>query len=280
MNTRSLKPAGFVLCILLVCAAGCQLADFHGGRSLARNAGSDNGTDRLSDGQIADVQLALARSLEQQGETIRALDAYREAVEANPKRSIPYWRMAVIHDRKGNVGESEALYRQALKIDPKNPDVHCDFGYSLYLQRRWGEAEDYLRQALALKASHRRAHNNLGLLLAQTERTDEALAEFGKSGCEQAEARANLAFVLTLNHRWDEARQQYELALEDNSASVAARTGLDSLENLIAKAAAKAGAVAQAKYESPVDARPASSSPAGRAVRPEHLAMSAAGRAD
>src|SRR5262245_47304655 len=81
MNTRRLKPAVFVIANLLLCAAGCQLADFRGGSSTDRSNLSDNAGERLSDRQIADVQLSLARSLERQGETTRALDAYREAAQ-------------------------------------------------------------------------------------------------------------------------------------------------------------------------------------------------------
>jgi Tfp pilus assembly protein PilF len=248
MKTRSRRLTAFLLANLLIGAAGCQIADFRDSPGTVRNTSAGNDPERLSDRQVADVQLSLARSLEQQGETTKALDAYREVAQTNRQRSPAIWRMAVLHDRKGNFRESEALYRQALKADPKNPDIHCDFGYSMYLQRRWGEAEDQLRQALTLKPNHRRAHNNLGLLLAQTERNDEALAEFGKSGCEPAEARANLAFVLTMNHRWDDARRQYELALEASPGSEAAKTGLDNLNTLIAKASANVGSHDLAKY--------------------------------
>jgi Flp pilus assembly protein TadD len=276
MKTRSLKLTvivlgKFLLCYVLLCATGCRLADFHGGSGAAGDSSSASDAARLSDRQLGDVQLSLARSLEQQGETARALDAYREVAEKNPRKSIAYWRMAVLHDRKGDVKESESLYRQALKADPKNPDIHCDFGYSLYLQRRWGEAEDHLRRVLTLKPSHRRAHNNLGLLLAQNERTEEALAEFGKSGCEQAEAHANLAFILTLNRRWDDARQQYELALEANPGLLAAKTGLDNLNAVVAKASQNDGPVALAKTEH---------APPTQSGLPGRVAISTADRAD
>lgn len=246
MQNNMWRLAAAVLASLVICAAGCQFPNFLGRRDAAQNSPSRGDGQRLSDRQVADVQLSLARSFEQQGEHGRALDAYRGVAEKDPQRATAYWRMAVLHDRQGNVRESEALYRQALKLEPKNPDIHCDFGYSLYLNRRWGESEERLRRAVSLKAAHRRAHNNLGLLLAQTERMDEARTEFRQAGCTEAEVRTNLAFVLTLNRRWDEARAQYELALESNPGSTAAKAGLDNLNALLAKTSLDAGPVALA----------------------------------
>ena len=152
--------------------------------------------------------------------------------------------------------ESEPFYREALKRDPKNPDLLCDFGYSLYLQRRWAESEERLRQAIALKPRHSRAHNHLGLIMAQTEQTDAALAEFRKAGCNSAEARNNLAFVMTLNQRWVEAREQYELALDANPDSAAAQSGLENLEAVLAKAEPNAGNFRMTSFSRSADVSP------------------------
>lgn len=280
MKFDAWRFAAAVLTSLMIFATGCQFPDFRGIRNAAQDTPSGGDVQRLSDRQLSNVQLSMARSLEQQGEHSQALDAYRGAAEKDPQRATAHWRMAVLHDRQGNVRESEALYRKALKLEPKNPDMHCDFGYSLYLQRRWAESEEHLRQAVTLKSSHRRAHNNLGLLLAQTERFDEALAEFGKAGCQAAEARANLAFVMTLNRRWDEAREQYELALEANPGSAAAKTGLENLDSLLAKTSPDAGPVALVNHERSADRHTAPTAPAELTGRPGHPAIRATGRAD
>jgi len=230
----------WVVLFLAGCAftsAGCQLP---GLRSVRREPREDH--DRpISGRQVADVQLTLARSLEHRGENEQAIEAYRKAVEKDPRRATGYWRMAILQDRLGRVSESEALYQEALKRDSKNPDLHCDYGYSLYLQRRWAESEERLRKAIALNPRHRRAHNNLGLVLAQTEQSEAALAEFRKAGCDPAEARSNLAFVMTLNHRWDDAREQYERALDANPDSATALSGLEKLDAILAKAEPNAG---------------------------------------
>lgn len=238
-----LAATSAVLVAVALCGLpGCHLSDFRFGEKLANASASGKGKPPLSDQQVADVQLSLARTLEAQGEIDAAMDAYRTAIEKEPKRSTGYWRMAVLNDRQGNAAQSAKLYREALKLDPKNADIYGDYGYSLYLQRRWAEAEDQLRKALALSPKNRRAHNNLGLLLAQTERFDEALGEFRSAGCSEDDAHINLAFVAMLNQRWDQARDEFQRALDANPASEAARAGREKLDALLARAKGNRGA--------------------------------------
>ena len=113
--------------------------------------------------------------------------------------------MAVVHDKQGEFRESAELYRKALELSPGNPDIYCDMGYSLYLQRRWAEAEMNLRQAIALNANLARAHNNLAMVLARDTRVEAALNEFQKGGSDKATSHANVAFVLTTEKRWEDA---------------------------------------------------------------------------
>ena len=242
LKTTSLIVAGAVMLL-----AGCQFT----GLPSARRDSSENSDRPLESRQVAEVQLSLARSLELRGEVEPALTAYQRAVEQDPSRATGYWRMAILQDRQGRIEESAALYQQALQLDPKNPDLLCDYGYSLYLQRRWAEAEERLRMAITLKPKHLRAHNNLGLVLAQIDKGNEALAEFRKAGCTLADAHCNLAFVLTLNRRWSEARTQYELALDANPEFTVATSGLKNLETVAAKAVAGADNIDMANYETP-----------------------------
>ncbi|HEY7425676.1 MAG TPA: tetratricopeptide repeat protein [Gemmataceae bacterium] len=185
--------------------------------------------------QAADVQVALAHTMELQGEKERALALYEEAVQKDPGRADAWLRLAVLHDQQGGFTESAAMYQKALKGQPGSPEIYCDMGYSLYLQQRWAEAEMNLRQALALRPNHARAHNNLGLVLARTGQTEEALNEFHLAGCSDADTHVNLAFALTLEHHWPEACQHYQQALQMDSSSAPAKKGLRELQRLIAR---------------------------------------------
>jgi len=182
--------------------------------------------------------MARARSLVEKGQIEQAIGIYQDVVKQDNSRPDAYHRLAILHDMKGECDKARGFYHAALERDSRNAEVLCDFGYSCYLQRRWREAEEHLSQAIALQPDMARAHNNLGLLLARTGRQDGAMTEFARGGCTEADARANLAFALTLEQQWVAARQQYELALAVDSTSRAAQKGLDALRSVDSEAQA------------------------------------------
>jgi Flp pilus assembly protein TadD len=222
------------VCVLgVACLAGCQHPD-----RLAPPASlllaPDGSPSELGPRQVADVKVALGQTLEKRGQAAEAMAAYAEAVKADPSRADAWLRQAVLSDQQGQFKQSAELYHKALALRPGDPDIYCDMGYSLYLQQRWAEAEMNLRQALALRHDHRRARNNLGLVLAHTDRPEEAVAEFRKAGCSEADARANLAFALAMDGRWPEARQQYAGALASAPPSAALQKEVGKLDALVA----------------------------------------------
>jgi Tfp pilus assembly protein PilF len=160
---------------------------------------------------------------------------YEQAVKKDPSRGDAWRRLGILHDQQGQFDKSAEMYQKALKAQPGSTEIFCDMGYSLYLQSRWSEAEMNLRQALALQPDHARAHNNLGLLLARIGKEQEALDEFHKAGCEDADAQVNLAFALTLEQHWPEARLHYQQALRLDPSSAPARKGLKELDQLVTR---------------------------------------------
>lgn len=214
---------------VLVLAAGCS------GLPLV---GSHRGADKvgkLAPAEAADVQVALGRSLEADGDTEKAMIAYREALARAPKRADAHVRMAVLLDRLGRFAESAPHYEAALKASPGDAEIFCDRGYSLALQNRPSEAEAALKQAITLKPDLARAHNNLGLLLGRAGRSAEALAEFRKAGCPEPDAHLNLAFALGEAHRWDEANGQLAAAREKGANVPEVEAAASQIQGLIAK---------------------------------------------
>lgn len=223
---------GFAICIVVL--SGCHAPEGPQVAAIKSSRPGDSGKGP-SPKQSADMKVMLAQVLEQRGEVDKAMAAYREAIELDRNRADAHLGMAILQDKQGKFRESDESYRKALKANPANPDIYCDRGYSLYLQRRWAEAEMNLQQAIALKPDHPRAHNNLGLVLARTDRVSQAIAEFRKAGCSEADARSNLAFCLVMTYRLDDARTQYAAALATDPESRSAQSGLRQVENLLAK---------------------------------------------
>jgi Flp pilus assembly protein TadD len=201
----------------------------------AEVADSNTQGSPLKTRQVADVEVAMGRSFEKQGDIAQAIAAYEKALQRDPSRPDACLRLAILRDQQGKFKEAFPLYQKALAVSPGNPDVFCDMGYSLYLQHRFAEAEINLRQAVALAPEHARAHNNLGLVFAHMGRYEEALVEFRRAGCSEADAQINLAFALTLEKDWQAARERYQIALAIDASSSAARKGLRELDAVVAR---------------------------------------------
>jgi Tfp pilus assembly protein PilF len=223
------------LLALTLCLAGCEQVSLNRkpGRAKEPAAESFKAVNlKVTPDQSAEVKLALAQSLESQGQVAPAIDYYKQVLEMSPKRIDVVGRLAVLYDRRGQFDASAPLYDKVLKSKPNDANVLCDRGYSLYLQGKYAESEDYLRKALAAQPELTRAHNNLGLVLGRTGRATDAIGEFTKAGCAAADAHQNLAFAFTLERRFAEAKAQYQLALSANPGSTVAKSGLQNLETL------------------------------------------------
>lgn len=237
-----LKHFGYsIVLALMITLSGCQsvenafVANRATSSTLAVSSGTRNALVITSDKQKkADVQLAMARSYERQDNFDQARKLYAEAIRNDDRRADGFHRLAILHDKIGDRKKAHAYYRAALKRDPENPVIHCDLGYSYYLQSRLSESEASLRRALALKPTFRLAHNNLGLLLARTDRSREGLREFSLAGLSEAEARTNLTHSLMLEKRWDEASREWQLADREKVTSEAVRQKLARMKTALA----------------------------------------------
>jgi len=210
--------AWLLVSLMLLSVGGCQSVRdrFFASRTAQRPARAQlhlhEETPKLTAAQTLDVQCAMARALEQQGDLQRAEAAYRALNERAPHQPAVLHRLAIVCDRQQRPDEAESLFRSAIDLDKTNAELMVDYGYFLYRHDRISEAEAILRSATAIQPGNRRAHNHLGLVLCRMDRTEEGLQEFARGGCSRAEAHLNLAVVFTLSDRFEEARHQYRLA--------------------------------------------------------------------
>jgi Flp pilus assembly protein TadD len=191
---------------------------------------------KLTAAQVADVKIAYGRTLEKRGAPDQARATYLEALKLDSSRADACARLGVLCDQQCKFDEANSWHCKAVAGQPKNPDFQCNAGYSLYLQGNLIEAEKSLRKCLELAPEHARGHNNLGMILGRMDRCQEALAEFHRAGCNEADAQANLAYALTLERRWAEAEACYQRALAADPSSTASLKGLQELHDLMAKA--------------------------------------------
>jgi tetratricopeptide (TPR) repeat protein len=187
------------------------------------------------DRKAGDVNYSLGQYAEGQGQAGQAIASYQEALRHDPANLDAALHLAALLDGQGKFVESAEVYRKAIAGHAGSARAGCNFGYSLYLQKRYDEAETVLRQALASEPSHAKSHTNLGLVLARSGRGNEALIEFRRGGCSEQDAHLNVAFGLTLEQAWDEARGHYRKVLEGNPACTEAKKGMLEIDTLTAR---------------------------------------------
>ena len=232
MDIRARNPLAVFILAASLGPLGCSQLPHMASHTPGENARG------LAPGSQAEIQIALGRSFESQGEFSKAEAVYEEAIKRDPKHAEGSTRLAILLDRMGRFAEATPHYEAAIKAEPGNADVFCDRGYSLCLQGRDAEAEIALRQALVKSPTLARAHNNLGLLLGRKVRIDEALAEFRKAGCPDVDAHLNLAFALSESKRWTEAKEQLQIAKSIGKGAPAVLEGATEIATMIARAEA------------------------------------------
>jgi tetratricopeptide (TPR) repeat protein len=227
------RPIGiYLVLVLLAPATGCQLMT-HDNLTTTPGTGDTSlvapSKNDLSPAATAKVCLATAEALDKEGKAGEAIVLYEKARRNGAQNPQISRRLALLYDQQGDSPRALEEYKQLLKHNPKDADLLNDVGYCYYNLGKWDEAEKCLRQAVAINAGHARAWINLGMTLAQAKRTDESLEAFQKV-VSPAQAQCNLAFILQTQKKYAEAKAAYRQALALEPDLSLARNALAKLE--------------------------------------------------
>jgi tetratricopeptide (TPR) repeat protein len=122
--------------------------------------------------------------------------------------------------------EALALFERYQAMVPGDYQVLAHIGSCLSAMGRLDEAESYFRRALK-GLDDPVTHFNMALLLARTNRLDEAVAEYEKAlerDPMHSDARTNLAAVLARQGKLDRAARELKFLLEHDPENAGART--------------------------------------------------------
>jgi Tfp pilus assembly protein PilF len=210
--------------------------------------GADTKQAEKPEDKTLEGQLALARLCERRGETGQAEQMYQALVKKVPRDPRPHHRLAVLAVEKREFASAEEHFHAAQSLGPPTAELLTDLGYCYYIQHQLEKAESTLQDALKLDPRSVAATNNLGLVVGAQGRFDEALKLFKRVNPE-AQACANMAFVLAENGKLNESEQMYLRALTlDNKMRAAAQAMLQVAQRRRAEAnSATAIAVEQPK---------------------------------
>jgi Tfp pilus assembly protein PilF len=119
--------------------------------------------------------------------------------------------LGVAYGRKGLSELAHKSLEAAIKLDKKNAQIRNNLGYLLISEGDYKGAADQLNKAARLAPDDARILNNLALAQAQLGKFDDSYQNFVRAGGE-VNARINIANLLELAGRSDEALKQYDAA--------------------------------------------------------------------
>lgn len=155
-----------------------------------------------------DVLASYGKSLAAAGKFDIAIETIRRA--QTPDR--PDWRLmsaeAAILDQVGRNAEARQLYSRALTLSPGEPSVLSNYGMSYVLTGELPKAEKLLREAIMAQGADSRVRQNLALVVGLQGRFDEA-QQIASAELSPEQAAANMAYLrdmLTQRDSWQALR--------------------------------------------------------------------------
>jgi tetratricopeptide (TPR) repeat protein len=179
---------------------------------------------------IVQTAIAKAEALEKAGKTEEAIAAYEKMREpGSPNAMQASKKLATLHLRDNRLDQAEQECQLVLQKNPNDADALCNLGDASYRRGHFGIADKYLQLAVKNRNDFPQAWASLGMTLAQKAEYAESIEAF-KHVVSHAEAYCEVAFVMKLQGKRDEAIKAYQRALALDPTSQRAQLELLRLE--------------------------------------------------
>ena len=116
--------------------------------------------------------------LQEQGQTERAIEKYRQALEIAPGYPVVVLNLSKLLVEVGKIDEAVQALSKLVETDPKSAPAQNHLGVALCRLQRFKDSLQHYREALRLKPNYADAHNNIGVALQALGRVDESLLHF------------------------------------------------------------------------------------------------------
>lgn len=174
---------------------------------------ADTATAKKQDLSASDIVLAQANVQEREKRLIADIALLEKMREpGNPQAMHATRKLALLYEANGNFDRAEDEYKRLVQQNPKDADALAKLGDLFSRRGQWDAAEKWYRDALFVSPTHTSARANLGFTLAQKGNYDESLRELSQV-VSPAEAYCEIAFVLKLKGKGQDALHAYEQAL-------------------------------------------------------------------
>ena len=196
----------------------------------ARSSGEKHWADRAIEAAQKSVQLApnvgsthisLGEVLRNVGKEDEAIGELQKGMKLAPGNAEAYRNLAQVLTNLGRVNEAERLYREAIKRHPIDWYAHFRLAMLCRNLRRYDEGEAEFKQALTLAPGNVLALVNLATMYMKQARYHEArmLLQDGLKSSKAAATYSTLGLVFYYEHRFKEATESLEAAVDLDSAN-------------------------------------------------------------
>ncbi|KAM7533013.1 hypothetical protein Aperf_G00000123859 [Anoplocephala perfoliata] len=177
------------------------------------------------------ARINVGRSLVQLNRLDEAEEAYYQALDffPKPKKGVVYHTRVSPKDltifinlvnllakNDSRLDEADALLRRAISLREDNVDAYQNRGSIPVRQRRFQEAENIYRTALKYRYTSAALHYNLGVVLLETNRTEEAYKKLTARNYEPIRVNFALAILYTDFGEFEKAARRYRAVLESH----------------------------------------------------------------
>ncbi|QDU39002.1 photosystem I assembly protein Ycf3 [Maioricimonas rarisocia] len=219
----------YTLPILAMMLAGSGCANFSKTATRKPDEPEHRQLQAIDDHMKAEACRRTALELAAHEKDRHAIEQFKRAREISPDMEGIAHPLAVLYDQQGQVDAAEREYRRALKETPRAADLYNDYGYFLYSQGKLADAEQALRKALELQQDHPQAQVNLELVLAASDRYEEAFTQF-EAAAGTAAAHHNIGMLLARTGRQERALVHLRKAVQRDPSLEGTRRLLATLE--------------------------------------------------
>jgi Flp pilus assembly protein TadD len=152
-----------------------------------------------------DISVAYAKALTADGRFEQSLAVLDNVI----RPEAPDWNALLVKgatlDQLGRNGEARAMYTQALVFAPGEASIEANMGLSYAMTNELPAAEQHLRRAVQMHGATSQIRQNLALIIGLQGRFDEARAIYAAE-LPPEQVESNMAYVralLTQQNRWD-----------------------------------------------------------------------------
>ncbi len=176
----------------------------------------------------ANTRFAAGQLDESEGKLDAAIHQYNDALSIDPNHLPSLYRLGVIYAEKKDYDKSIEIWNQYLAASDNAPEGYGNLGYCYELAGKSKAAQATYQKGIDKDENNAPCRTNYGLLLARKGRIQEAVRMWNPV-LTQAEIHYNLASIYLQDGRKQEAKAEYQQALNLDPTMIDARARLSDL---------------------------------------------------